>query len=245
MYTCVWVHMRSEKATGTSLIWHVPGAAWLSCFPSLSPSSPLFAISPYTFAAHSFCTHHLLDCPCVWVPLLWCVCYYCRRRTLPPTLFPEQQQQQQRTSSSTSEATTTTSSSTSSSAFVVCIPKYVKFIYGSRILFVVAASAASAAAAALFLFRGDGREVLLLLLIASSFSWSLSLPLPLPPLVPTFLVSAQRRCCRVDCGLRASLKLLLSSLLPNRVLLWTGCSVCWTQLRYIEWVVMCTTNRYW
>lgn len=235
MYTCVWVHMRSEKATGTSLIWHVPGAAWLSCFPSLSPSSSLFAISPYTFAAHSFCTHHLLDCPCVWVPLLWCVCYYCRRRTLPPTLFPEQQQQQQRTSSSTSEATTTTSSSTSSSAFVVCIPKYVKFIYGSRILFVVAASAPSAAAAALFLFRGDGREVLLLL----------SLPLPLPPLVPTFLVSAQRRCCRVDCGLRASLKLLLSSLLPNRVLLWTGCSVCWTQLRYIEWVVMCTTNRYW
>lgn len=92
----------------------------------------------------------------------------------------------------------------------MCIPKYVKFIYGSRILFVVAASAA---AAALFLFRGDGRDVLLLLFMSSSFSWSLSLLLPLPSLVPTFHVSAQRRR-----GLRASLKLLVSSLLPNRVL---------------------------
>lgn len=95
----------------------------------------------------------------------------------------------------------------------MCIPKYVKFIYGSRILFVVAASATAAAAAALFLFRGDGRDVLLLLLMSSSFSWSLSLLLPLPSLVPTFHVSAQRRR-----GLRASLKLLVSSLLPNRVL---------------------------
>lgn len=37
MHTCVWVHMSSEKATGPSLIWHVPGAAWLSRFLSLLP----------------------------------------------------------------------------------------------------------------------------------------------------------------------------------------------------------------
>lgn len=37
--------MRSEKATGTSLIWHVPGAAWLSCLPSLSFLSSLCHLS--------------------------------------------------------------------------------------------------------------------------------------------------------------------------------------------------------